>query len=121
MIDFGRVQKELQECSKDIEASGIKVTPKGDSLSRLLGTIPGPIGTPYEGGAFQIDITLPGSIPPHPDPDLFPPLFLFSLWLPSDMTRMNCMPFFPTPDFCASLPGFGVANVLSSIELVTRV
>lgn len=60
MIDFARVQKELQECSKDIEASGIKVTPKSDHLSHLLGTIPGPLATPYEGGIFQIDITLPG-------------------------------------------------------------
>ncbi|OWM90613.1 ubiquitin-conjugating enzyme E2 27 [Punica granatum] len=66
MIDFGRVQKELQECSKDIEASGIKVTPKGDNLTRLLGTIPGPTGTPYEGGTFQIDITLPDAYPFQP-------------------------------------------------------
>lgn len=64
MIDFGRVQKELQECSKDSQASGIKVSPKADNLARLVGTIPGPIGTPYEGGTFQIDITLPGTFPP---------------------------------------------------------
>lgn len=60
MIDFARVQKELQECSRDIEASGITVTPKSENLARLTGTIPGPIGTPYEGGIFQIDISLPG-------------------------------------------------------------
>lgn len=60
MIDFGRVQKELQECSKDIEASGIKINPVSDNLVHLTGTIPGPIGTPYEGGTFHIDITLPG-------------------------------------------------------------
>jgi ubiquitin-protein ligase len=60
MIDFARVQKELQECSRDIEASGIRVSPKSDNLGRLIGTIPGPIGTPYEGGTFQIDISLPG-------------------------------------------------------------
>lgn len=60
MIDFARVQKELLECSKDAEGSGITVIPKTDSLARLIGTIPGPVGTPYEGGIFQIDITLPG-------------------------------------------------------------
>lgn len=60
MIDFGRVQKELQECSRDMASSGIKVSPKSDNLARLVGTIPGPIGTPYEGGTFQIDISLPG-------------------------------------------------------------
>lgn len=63
MVDFARVQKELQECSRDIERSGIKVVPKSDgNLAHLVGTIPGPIGTPYEGGTFQIDIALPGSI-----------------------------------------------------------
>lgn len=64
MMDFGRVQKELQECAKDNERSGIKVAPQNDaSLARLTGTIPGPIGTPYEGGTFQIDISLPGESP----------------------------------------------------------
>ncbi|XP_022988308.1 ubiquitin-conjugating enzyme E2 27 [Cucurbita maxima] len=66
MMDFARVQKELQECSKDIEASGIRVTPKADNLSHLLGTIPGPVATPYEGGTFQIDITLPDGYPFEP-------------------------------------------------------
>ncbi|GAV62726.1 UQ_con domain-containing protein/UBA domain-containing protein [Cephalotus follicularis] len=66
MIDFGRVQKELLECSRDMEASGIKVAPKSDHLDRLIGSIPGPIGTPYEGGTFQIDITLPDGYPFEP-------------------------------------------------------
>jgi len=62
MIDFARVQKELVECSKDSEGSGIKVSQKSDDLVQLIGIIPGPVGTPYEGGTFQIDITLPGAI-----------------------------------------------------------
>ncbi|KAJ7957201.1 putative Ubiquitin-conjugating enzyme E2 [Quillaja saponaria] len=66
MIDFARVQKELQECSKDVEESGIKVSPKSDNLALLIGSIPGPIGTPYEGGTFQIDITLPDGYPFEP-------------------------------------------------------
>lgn len=60
MVDFARVQKELQECSRDAEGSGITVAPKSDNLARLIGKISGPVGTPYEGGIFQIDITLPG-------------------------------------------------------------
>ena len=60
MIDISRVQKELQDCEKDRDSSGIRVCPKSDNLTRLTGTIPGPIGTPYEGGTFQIDITIPG-------------------------------------------------------------
>lgn len=66
MVDFARVQKELQECNKDINVSGISVNPKADNLSHLIGTIPGPTGTPYEGGTFSIDITLPDGYPFEP-------------------------------------------------------
>lgn len=63
MVDFARVQKELQECDKDIDVSGISIKLKGDnnSLTHLTGTIPGPLATPYEGGNFNIDIVLPGT------------------------------------------------------------
>ncbi|PWA50244.1 ubiquitin-conjugating enzyme 27 [Artemisia annua] len=66
MVDFSRVQKELQECNKDINVSGISVNPKSDNLSNLIGTITGPVGTPYEGGTFKIDIDLPGGYPFEP-------------------------------------------------------
>ncbi|CAO2818317.1 unnamed protein product [Amaranthus hypochondriacus] len=63
MVDFSRVQKELQECNKDVNLSGISVKPKADSLSHLIGTIPGPVDSPYEGGSFMIDIVLPDGYP----------------------------------------------------------
>ncbi|KAL2234478.1 ubiquitin-conjugating enzyme E2 27-like [Sesamum indicum] len=67
MVDFARVQKELQECNRDFEVSGIRVVPNGEAnLAHLLGTIPGPLGTPYEGGTFKIDITLPDGYPFEP-------------------------------------------------------
>ncbi|KAL1192787.1 Ubiquitin-conjugating enzyme E2 27 [Cardamine amara subsp. amara] len=66
MIDYGRVQKELVDCEKNKDASGVRVNPKSDNLTRLTGTIPGPIGTPYEGGTFQIDITIPEDYPFEP-------------------------------------------------------
>ncbi|KAI7733121.1 hypothetical protein M8C21_004112 [Ambrosia artemisiifolia] len=66
MVNFGRVQKELQECNKDINASGINVNPKFDIRINLTGTIPGPVGTPYEGGTFKIDIDLPDAYPFEP-------------------------------------------------------
>lgn len=71
MVDFSRVQKELQECNKDVKVSGISVKPKADSLSHLIGTIPGPVDSPYEGGTFLIDIVLPGNS--------FSLIFLFSI------------------------------------------
>ncbi|XP_057972591.1 ubiquitin-conjugating enzyme E2 27 [Malania oleifera] len=66
MVDFARVQKELQECNRDVDVSGISVKPKADNLTRLVGTIPGPVGTPYEGGTFTIDIALPDGYPFEP-------------------------------------------------------
>lgn len=66
MVDFARVQKELQECNRDVGVSGIRVNPKSDNLAHLIGTIPGPIGTPYEGGTFQIDIKLTDGYPFEP-------------------------------------------------------
>ncbi|MFS8000615.1 putative ubiquitin-conjugating enzyme E2, UBA-like superfamily, Ubiquitin-associated [Helianthus anomalus] len=66
MLDFGRVQKELQECNKDINLSGISVNPKFDNLINLIGSIPGPVATPYEGGTFKIDIDLPDAYPFEP-------------------------------------------------------
>ncbi|EYU32921.1 hypothetical protein ABFS83_09G067300 [Erythranthe nasuta] len=67
MVDFARVQKELQECNRDFQVSGIKVSPMAETnLAHLLGTIPGPLGTPYEGGTFKIDITLPDGYPFEP-------------------------------------------------------
>lgn len=59
-MDLGRVQKELRECIREVDQSGITVIPKGENLANLIATIPGPSGTPYEGGTFTIDIVLPG-------------------------------------------------------------
>ncbi|CAN4099152.1 unnamed protein product [Withania somnifera] len=66
MVDLARVQKELHECNRDVQVSGINVSLKGDSLTHLIGTIPGPVGTPYEGGTFKIDITLTDGYPFEP-------------------------------------------------------
>lgn len=75
MMDLARVQKELNECNRDVQVSGIRVSLKADSLTHLIGSIPGPQGTPYEGGVFKIDITLPGNFfffsPPTPERALF--------------------------------------------------
>ncbi|KAI5674814.1 hypothetical protein M9H77_15178 [Catharanthus roseus] len=66
MVDLARVQKELQECNRDVQVSGIRVSPKADCITHLIGSIPGPLGTPYEGGVFNIDITLPDGYPFEP-------------------------------------------------------
>lgn len=59
MLDLSRVQKELVDWNRD-KSSGVSIELVGAELSHLAGTISGPIGTPYEGGVFRIDIRLPG-------------------------------------------------------------
>jgi hypothetical protein len=66
-VDLRRAKKELEGCNKDPETSGIKaeLVTENDYL-HLKGTIQGPIQTPYEGGVFDIDITLPSDYPFEP-------------------------------------------------------
>ncbi|KAL2935592.1 Ubiquitin-conjugating enzyme E2 27 [Bienertia sinuspersici] len=79
MVDFARVQKELKECNKEMNVSGISVKVKADSLSHLIGTIPGPVDSPYEGGSFLIDIVLTDGYPFEP-PKM---KFLTKVWHPN--------------------------------------
>ncbi|KAK3820994.1 MAG: ubiquitin conjugating enzyme-like protein [Benniella sp.] len=61
-----RIQKEITECQRD-EASHIflQLVDEGD-IMHLKGRFPGPPGTPYEGGMFQVDIVLPDNYPFQP-------------------------------------------------------
>jgi len=64
MVDVSRVQKELTECNRDREVSGVSIAlHDGANISHLTGTIAGPADSPYEGGTFVIDIRLPGEQP----------------------------------------------------------
>lgn len=66
MLDVSRVQKELVEIERDKNLSGVSIEICGDDLAHMKGTIEGPVGTPYEGGVFVIDIHLPSAYPFEP-------------------------------------------------------
>jgi ubiquitin-protein ligase len=54
-----RIAKELEDVKSDVD-SGIKISPVTESdISHLRGIFKGPPGTPYEGGAFLVDIRIP--------------------------------------------------------------
>lgn len=78
MFDLLRVQKELKEIEKD-KASGVTVTVQGNNLQHLIGHVPGPKDTPYEGGLYAIDIVLDNSYP------FVPPKmkFITKVWHPN--------------------------------------
>mmetsp|Transcript_697 Transcript_697/g.829 ORF Transcript_697/g.829 Transcript_697/m.829 type:complete len:196 (-) Transcript_697:866-1453(-) len=62
-----RLTKELSEVGRDDATSGVKAVPVNpDNPRALKGTIKGPEGTAYEGGVFQIDISIPKQYPFEP-------------------------------------------------------
>jgi len=78
--DINRIKKELKDCSKDSETSGLSVELLNETdLLKWKGTITGPVATPYEGGKFIIDIELPSDYP------FVPPKmkFVTKIWHPN--------------------------------------
>ncbi|CAI5700817.1 unnamed protein product [Peronospora effusa] len=90
MAPGGRVRKELDECQKDSELSGVTAVPlHSTSLSELRGSIRGPEATPYEGGYFQLEIIIPPKYPFEP-PQM---RFMTKIWHPniSSQTGAICL------------------------------
>ncbi|TGZ76723.1 UBC-like protein [Ascodesmis nigricans] len=57
-----RIQKELTDIERD-SSSGVTAEPINDKLTHLIGRFRGPEGTPYEGGAYVVDIVVPEDYP----------------------------------------------------------
>ncbi|KAF2750198.1 hypothetical protein M011DRAFT_464971 [Sporormia fimetaria CBS 119925] len=85
-----RITKEIAEIKADSQA-GIVVDPAGggDDLTHLIGQFRGPPETPYEGGTFRVDISIPPEYP------FRPPImkFLTRIWHPnvSSVTGAICL------------------------------
>ncbi|KAL0960540.1 hypothetical protein HGRIS_005578 [Hohenbuehelia grisea] len=60
-----RVNKEIADCKND-KTSNIRIELIDESPFHLKGSFPGPQGTPYEGGNFEVDIVIPESYPFQP-------------------------------------------------------
>uniref|UniRef100_A0A7R9YSD4 E2 ubiquitin-conjugating enzyme n=1 Tax=Chlamydomonas euryale TaxID=1486919 RepID=A0A7R9YSD4_9CHLO len=88
MCDVGRLQKELREIARD-EASGVTVKMVDNSLQHLIGCVPGPRDSPYDGGIFQVDIKLSDGYPFEP-PKM---RFITKVWHPnvSSQTGAICL------------------------------
>lgn len=83
-----RLVRELREVAED-GGSGVSARPKGDNISLLFGSIQGPGDTPYEGGIFEVDITVPNDYPFEP-PKM---KFVTKVWHPnvSSQTGAICL------------------------------
>jgi len=76
-----RVAKELADIQAD-KASAVHAhpaDPNGGDMTHLTASFPGPPDTPYEGGTYMIDITIPHDYP------FRPPVMKFKtkLWHPN--------------------------------------
>ncbi|GAA5937659.1 uncharacterized protein JCM15063_002081 [Sporobolomyces koalae] len=58
-----RLARELQECHKD---TVVKVEQVDSKIDHFVGSFPGPTGTPYEGGWFNVDVQAPDRYPFEP-------------------------------------------------------
>ena len=59
MLDLNRVHKELREVESSKHLSGVSVELIGEDLTHMHGRLNGPEDTPYQGGLFLLDISLP--------------------------------------------------------------
>ena len=103
----GRLMKELTEVGKD-DSSGVNAKPKTEgNLRHLLGSINGPPGTVYEGGIFEIDITIPKQYPFEP-PKM---KFITKVWHPniSSQTGAICL----VRSYCDFCLAFGFSSLMS--------
>ena len=60
-----RIRTELEHFNKDLPAN-VTVTQINDDFYALKGTMRGPADSPYEGGVFSLNITLPEQYPFEP-------------------------------------------------------
>lgn len=83
-----RIGKELGDLARDDDQSGVVVKLAGDgsNVGNLEGTFPGPMGTPYEGGTFRVEIKM------LPDYPFKPPLmkFITKIWHPNVSSQTVC-------------------------------
>ena len=57
-----RIHREIADAKKE-DLGAITLAPTHDSLYHWKATIPGPQGSPYEGGVFSVDIQLAPDYP----------------------------------------------------------
>ena len=83
-----RVLKEMGDIAKDTSAA-IDLVRDPSNAMHLTGTIKGPDDTPYSGGLFQVDITIPADYPMAP-PKM---KFMTKMWHPnvSSQTGAICL------------------------------
>ena len=94
-----RIGKELADITQDTHSNITAAAVKDDDLSHLKGSFTGPSETPYEGGTYVIDITIPTDYP------FRPPVMKFQtkIWHPNVSSQtvrltLSTLPYFKFSD-----------------------
>ncbi|KAH3468398.1 hypothetical protein KXX05_008913 [Aspergillus fumigatus] len=84
-----RIAKEIADIRADTHSQITAEPVEDDDVTHLRGTFPGPPGTPYEGGTYEVDIKIPNDYP------FRPPVmkFVTKVWHPnvSSQTGAICL------------------------------
>jgi ubiquitin-conjugating enzyme E2 D/E len=64
-MDIKRLTKELNDMNKN-DIPNLSAGPVNDNLFEWEAVILGPVGTPYEGGVFNLNISIPSNYPFKP-------------------------------------------------------
>ena len=83
-----RIQRELKDLKLN-EESACQLDLVGSAMNQLTGKIAGPVGTPYEGGTYQLSFEIPNNYP-YSAPKT---KFITKIWHPniSSVTGVICL------------------------------
>ena len=107
-----RLQRELEMLLKS-PPDGVAVWPRDDGLETLRAQIAGGSGTPYEGGTFLLDVTVPATYP-HEPPHV---QFATRVNHPNiDAQGRICLDILKTQPRGAWRPSINLATLMTSIQ-----
>mmetsp|Transcript_44913 Transcript_44913/g.141415 ORF Transcript_44913/g.141415 Transcript_44913/m.141415 type:complete len:237 (-) Transcript_44913:82-792(-) len=109
-----RMAKEMKQL--EIEPPpGISAWPRGEQIHLLEAVVQGPAGTPYEGGAFKLEISVPDRYPFEP-PKV---RFMTPIYHPNiDSGGRICLDILNMPPKGQWKPALNLSTVLTSIQLL---
>uniref|UniRef100_A0A034VM83 Ubiquitin-conjugating enzyme E2 T n=1 Tax=Bactrocera dorsalis TaxID=27457 RepID=A0A034VM83_BACDO len=111
-----RIPIEVKQLVKNQSDHGISCAPESnDDYSNLLAKVPGPKGSPYEGGVFEIKIRFGTQYP------FQPPTFKFStpIYHPNiDNSGKICLDLLRMPPTGSYNPAITLESMLLSIQLL---
>jgi ubiquitin-protein ligase len=120
-----RLKKEYQNCQKSDKLPGCAIAPVGGDVEanplRWTATINGPSGSPYEGGEFTLDISLPHEYPYKPPlvifaTPIFHPLVSSTGSIDVDMLHESWVPIFTLEQIVARVKQEMVAPYTKQVK-----